>query len=151
MIYSPGDGRILEVCSISSDEFPERRLVRIFLSVLNGHVQRAPISGKIEKVIYQKGTFLDARHPQAHLENERNTVTMSSGKGTVIMTQIAGLIARRIVCWIREGDFLKQGERYGLIRFGSQVDVLLPNDVHLLVKEGDKVVGGKTVIAKWQS
>ncbi len=146
-VYSPGDGKILEV-----SHFPDGKLlIRIFLSVLDGHVQRVPVEGRIEKIVYKKGTFLDARDPQAHVQNEQNTITLSTPRGSVEVSQIAGLIARRIVCWVKEGDLLSQGERYGLIRFGSQVDVILPAGTEPSVAVGEKVWGGLTVLAKWKT
>ena len=149
IIYSSGDGKVLGLETIQDGELAGWQLVRIFLSVFDGHIQRAPMAGTAEKIIYQKGRFLDARHPRAHLDNEQNTVTFSSPKGTVVVKQIAGLIARRVVCWIKEGDSLSQGERYGLIRFGSQVDMMLPPHAELMVRKGDKILGGKTVLARW--
>lgn len=149
LLYSPGDGRVLEVAA--SDEYPSSTVVRIFLSVLDGHVQRAPVSGTVEDIRYKKGTFLDARNPRAHIDNEQNTMTLSTNRGRVMIRQVAGLIARRIVCWAKVGDGLAQGERYGLIRFGSQVDVFFPNNVEVAVKAGDRVLGGETVLGRWPS
>ena len=149
LIYSPGDGRILEVSTVQEGDFSGWSLIRIFLSVFNGHVQRAPVSGQVERVIYKKGRFFDARDARAHFENEQNAVTLTTGRGNIIVTQIAGLIARRIVCWIKEGDQISQGDRYGLIRFGSQVDVLLPPGIRIKVEKDQKVFGGATVLGTW--
>lgn len=149
LIYSPGDGRILDVTPLTNGPRAGWMEIRIFLSVLDGHIQRSPIQGRVNKISYNKGRFLDARDPEAHLKNERNEVILKSPKGELVVTQIAGMIARRIVCWIKEGTELSQGERFGLIRFGSQVDVLLPPHTTLLVTKGDRVKGGKTVLAKW--
>lgn len=148
-VYSPGDGEVLEVSQVYDANQGSCRMVRIFLSVLDGHVQRSPVSGRVKKIEYKKGTYLDARDPKAHLENERNAMTIETKNGPVVVTQVAGLIARRIVCWAKEGVSLKQGERYGLIRFGSQVDVALPIKSKVMVAVGDRVVGGRTVIARW--
>lgn len=148
-IYSPGDGKVLGVAQVHDVQDGSYRLVRIFLSVLDGHVQRSPVTGRVTKVDYKKGTFLDARNPNAHLENERNSITLETKHGSLIVTQIAGLIARRIVCWVKRGNKLEQGERYGLIRFGSQVDLHLPMKTKVMVAVGDRVVGGETVIARW--
>lgn len=145
-IYSPGDGKVLDV-----SDHEGKRLIRIFLSVLDGHVQRAPVEGRVAKIAYKKGLFLDARNLRAHVENEQNAVTLETTRGSVVVTQIAGLIARRIVWWINEGQELKAGQRYGLIRFGSQVDVLLPPAAEPAVKVGDRVTGGLSVIARWNS
>jgi len=151
LIYSPGDGKVLGIETIEEGELKGWQLIRIFLSVFDGHIQRIPVSGKIESVDYKKGVFLDARHPRAHFENEQNKITISNSKGTIFVSQIAGLIARRIVCWVNEGAQVFQGERYGLIRFGSQVDVLIPPKTELKVRPGDRVKGGTTVLAQWLS
>jgi phosphatidylserine decarboxylase len=151
LIYSPGDGKILEVAAITEGPYIGRILVRIFLSVLDGHVQRAPATGKVKSIQYKKGLFLDARDPQAHVQNEQNELTLNTSRGDLVITQIAGLIARRILCWTREGAELAQGERYGLIRFGSQVDVVMPASCKVLVQAGDRVIGGLSVLAEWQS
>jgi len=151
LIYSPGDGRVLDASQTEITAEGAYRVIRIFLSVLDVHVQRSPVKGTVTKVEYKKGRFYDARDPRAHVENEQNTVTIRTARGSVLVKQIAGLIARRIVCWVGDGAVLNQGQRYGLIRFGSQVDVLLPNSVEILVKEGDRVVGGTTVLARWKS
>lgn len=150
LVYSPGDGRVLDASQTEITADGTYRVIRIFLSVLDGHVQRSPVKGTVAKVEYKKGLFWDARDPRAHVENEQNSVTIATPHGTVLVKQIAGLIARRIVCWVKEGSKLDQGERYGLIRFGSQVDVLLPTSVEVLVKNGDRVVGGETVLARWR-
>lgn len=150
LIFSPGDGRILDTSQVETTAEGSYRIIRIFLSVLDGHVQRAPAKGQVKKVVYTKGRFYDARDPRAHVENEQNAVYLQTPRGLIIVKQIAGLIARRIVCWVQEGHSLSQGERYGLIRFGSQVDVFVPTSIELMVKVGDRVVGGKTVLAKWR-
>lgn len=149
-IYSPGDGKILAVETLDGERAGWKR-IRIFLSVFDGHVQRSPVQGRVQKIHYQKGLFLDARNPEAHMRNEQNEMTILTPEGPVVVTQIAGLIARRIVCWTKVGQTLEQGERYGLIRFGSQVDVLLPPGVQIVIAEGEKAVGGKTVIARWRT
>jgi phosphatidylserine decarboxylase len=148
-IYSPADGTVLEVSTVKEGPHAGWNFIRIFLSVLNNHVQRSPVHGTIEKIAYKKGLFLDARHVKAHVDNEQNEVTFKTPKGDVIVTQIAGLIARRIVCWSKTGDTLEQGQRFGLIRFGSQVDVLVPPSTIAKVKPGDVVVGGDTVLLEW--
>jgi phosphatidylserine decarboxylase len=149
VLYSPGDGKVVDVSQVHDANEGSYRLIRIFLSVLDGHVQRSPVEGRVKTVIYKKGTFLDARHERAHLENESNALAIESKHGTVIVTQIAGLIARRIVCWAKPGHKLKQGQRFGLIRFGSQVDLALPLSAKVTVAAGDRVVSGQTVVATW--
>jgi len=149
VIYSPGDGKILEVADTTLPDGSEGKIIRVFLSVLDGHVQRSPVQGLIEKVEYKKGRFYDARDPRAHLENEQNGVTIATPKGKLIVNQIAGLLARRIVCWIKAGDQVGQGQRYGLIRFGSQVDVLVPKETEICVVANQRVKGGESIIGRW--
>ncbi|HBL18866.1 MAG: hypothetical protein A2X36_12150 [Elusimicrobia bacterium GWA2_69_24] len=145
-IYSPGDGRVLSV----GREAGEGDTIRIFLSIFDVHVQRLPVAGRIEKVEYVPGTFAMAMDKEAK-ENERNIVTISAeGRGSlVVVEQIAGLIARRIRCWVTAGASGRAGERYGLIQFGSQAAVHLPAGTRSLVKPGDRVVGGITPVAEW--
>lgn len=127
-------------------------IMRIFLSVFEPHLQRTPIQGRVQGITYKKGRFLDARDPKAHFENEQNRIeiqpTNSKIQGPIIVTQIAGLIARRIVCWVKEGQELKSGQQIGLIRFGSQVDMVIPKSMKLRVKTGDHVTAGDTIIAE---
>lgn len=150
-IYSPGDGKVVSVASVVDGPYAGQPIIRIFLSVFDVHVQRSPVTGTVSRIEYKKGLFLDARHERAHLDNEQNLVTIETKKGPVVVNQIAGLIARRIVCWIKNGASLSQGERYGLIRFGSQVDVIFPKgSVTFESKPGDRVVGGETVLARWK-
>jgi phosphatidylserine decarboxylase len=113
------------------------------------HVNRAPIAGTIEKIDYRSGKFLMATSERARDENEQNTLTIAGADITVKCSQIAGILARRIVCWKREGDRLECGERFGMIKFGSRTDLMLPNTVEILVKEGMHVRGGITVIGKF--
>ncbi len=148
-IYSPGDGKVMETATLTEGPYSGQKIIRIFLSVFDGHVQRSPAKGVVKKIEYKKGLFLDARDPKAHVDNEQNTVTLQTANGILIVKQIAGLIARRIVWWINEGTELSQGERYGLIRFGSQVDVIMPASAQFSVKPGERVVSGETVIARW--
>jgi phosphatidylserine decarboxylase len=151
LIYSPADGLVVDVSTVTDGPQASWKIIRIFLSVFDGHVQRSPVTGQVQAVIYTKGKFLDARHISAHLENEQNNVIITSKKGTVHVKQIAGLIARRIVCWVKPQDVLKQGERFGLIRFGSQVDLLMPASVDVVATVGQRVLGGLTVVAEWKT
>ena len=148
-VLSPGDGRVLEVADVDGEGYGPGRVVRIFLSVLDGHVQRAPVEGKIVGTLYRPGSFLDARDPRAPFENESNSIEIESPRGRVMVRQIAGLIARRILCWVRPDDRVESGERIGLIRFGSQVDLYLPKEAVVVVKEGQRVRAGQTVVARW--
>lgn len=123
--------------------------VSIFLNVFNVHVNRVPISGKITKLNYQKGKFLSASFDGASLENERQTAVVKTAKDQeIIFAQVAGLVARRIVCDLREGQEVKAGEKYGIIRFGSRVDIYLPNDAEIKAMVGQTMIGGETVIAQ---
>jgi phosphatidylserine decarboxylase len=147
VIVSPGDGKVVEIVEEKDallDE-PYRR-ISIFLNVFNVHVQRTPVGGRIERVQYNKGNFLNAASHKASLDNEQSSMIIHTGKEKVLVKQIAGLIARRIVCWAKEGDNYSLGQRYGLIRFGSRVDLFLPLDAEVKVSLGDHVAGGSSII-----
>lgn len=143
IILSAADGRVTRI-----EENVEGKLVSVFLSPLDVHINRSPIAGKIIKVIYNEGKKVPATRNDASFINERNSLVIQNEKMTVTCTQIAGILARRIVCWKREGDTLELGEKFGLIKFSSRTDLLMPESVEILVKIGDKVVGGETIIAK---
>ena len=130
------------------DETPEGKLVSVFLSPLDVHINRSPISGTITNVDYIPGKKGPATTNEASFVNERNSLTITGEKMTIVCTQIAGIVARRIVCWNEKGDKLKIGQRFGLIKFSSRTDVSMPADVDILVGIGDRVVGGETIIAK---
>lgn len=147
-ILSPGDGKVMEVGEEQSPYFTQPvTVVKIFLSVFDVHIQRSPISGEVAQTEYRPGKFLDARDPRASHENESHTFVIQNENMKIAVKQIAGLIARRIVPWSRRGDKVSQGERIGLIRFGSQVDLYFSKGAEILVKPGDRVVGGLSVIA----
>lgn len=143
IVVSAADGKVTRV-----DDSNEGKLVSVFLSPIDVHINRAPIAGKITQVEYVPGRKTPATSDQASLVNERNSITIVGERMTVRCTQIAGILARRIVCWNKEGDHLEIGQRYGLIKFGSRTDVLMPSEVELMVSVGDRVVGGETIIAK---
>ena len=145
-LVSPADGRTQEVVE---EEFGGRRWQRvsIFMSPLDVHVNRSPLEGAIAAVEYRKGSFHPAMRPEVSLENEQNVVTIRGERTTVVVRQIAGLLARRIVFWKRRGDTVRKGERFGLIKFGSRVDVLLEPGIRILVKPGDRVRAGSSVLA----
>ena len=145
IIISAADGRVTRI-----DESEAGKLVSVFLSPIDVHINRAPIAGKITKVDYVAGKKSPATSDQASFINERNSLTIVGEKMTVVCTQIAGILARRIVCWRKAGDEVELGERFGLIKFSSRTDLLMPHNVEVLVSIGDKVVGGVTVIAKLQ-
>ncbi len=150
MIVSPGDGLVTEAASIATPAGPHQR-ISIFLSVFDVHVNRAPIGGVLSRVIYQKGKYLNALNPASAERNEQNTVTVcGAGKDQgieVTFKQIAGLLARRIVFNLSEGQTVERGQRVGLIKFGSRVDVVLPAEAVLRVKVGERVKGGSSVLA----
>ena len=147
LVVSPGDGVVTETVAITTPE-GERRRISIFLSVFNVHVNRAPIAGMLTSVRYQKGQYLNAMNPASAERNEQNSATIRGEDGIeVTFKQIAGLLARRIVFDYKEGDRLERGQRVGLIKFGSRVDVLLPGAADVRVKVGQKVKGGESVLA----
>ncbi len=145
-LVSPADGKVTEADWIETPHGSRLRL-SIFLNVFNVHVNRSPIGGTVSHVNYKRGLFLNAMRADSNVLNEQNTVVIEDGEYAVQVKQIAGLLARRIVCWAKPGDVLKKGQRIGLIKFGSRVDVLLPPHANLRVKKGDHVKGGSTVIA----
>ncbi|MGB6543990.1 MAG: phosphatidylserine decarboxylase [Candidatus Acidiferrales bacterium] len=148
VIVSPGDGRVMEVVEESLGERPGRR-ISIFLAIWNVHVSRSPMAGRIEKIEYRPGRFYAAMRSRASSENEQNVIHLSTARGDVVFKQIAGWVARRVVCWKKPGDQLAAGERIGLIRFGSRMDIWLPAGVEILVKPGDHVAGGSSILARW--
>jgi phosphatidylserine decarboxylase len=151
LIVAPAEGRIVEIKSVNEPHFlkGEATMVAIFLSVFDVHVQRAPIDGEIKLVKYHPGRFLDARHPQSSMVNENRVVGIESADGfRVTVRQIAGMIARRIVGWADPGATLVKGERLGMIRFGSRVELFLPLETEIMVQLGDHAKGGETIIAR---
>jgi phosphatidylserine decarboxylase len=143
IVVSAADGRVTRI-----DENESGKTVSVFLSPLDVHINRSPIAGKITKVDYIKGKKAPATSDEASFSNERNSLTIENDKMTVVCTQIAGIVARRIVCWSKLGDDLELGQKFGLIKFSSRTDLLMPKTVEILVKIGDRVVGGETIIAK---
>lgn len=149
-VLSPADGKITQIVSVQEPDFfaKEVQRISIFLSVFNVHVNRLPITGKVEYFMYRTGKFLAAFKTEASLENEQTVIGMIDRYGhKVLFKQIAGIIARRIICHVREGQTGSAGDRMGLIRFGSRVDVFIPLDASIQVKTGDTVKGGETVLA----
>jgi phosphatidylserine decarboxylase len=148
-LVSPADGKIKHIIENEDNPYTGKSCTRvtIFLSVLDVHINRVPMTGTIEQIDLKKdGKYLVADRPAASVENVQNTLVIKNGDTVVVVKQIVGLIARRIVCWAKEGDTVERGQRFGLIRFGSRVDILLPGDTQIKVEEGDMVAGGKTVI-----
>jgi len=147
VVVSPADGRVIEIREVEHQGVPSRR-VSIFLSLLDVHVNRAPIGGTVSDVQYHPGRFLVAWRPEASTENERNTITISGPEGTVVFKQIAGILARRVVCWKKKGDTVERGERVGLMKFGSRIDIFLDSCWEILVAPGGRVLGGSTILAR---
>ncbi|MCX5845728.1 MAG: phosphatidylserine decarboxylase family protein [Deltaproteobacteria bacterium] len=148
-IISPADGEIIKIEGVLEGDYlkgPSKK-ISIFMNVFNVHVNRIPYSGTVESIHYNKGDFFSASLDKASLHNEKNSIIIKTDDGKKILTvQIAGLIARRIECWIKEGMYVNKGERFGLIRFGSRLEVFLPSDSITSVKVGDKVKAGETLI-----
>jgi phosphatidylserine decarboxylase len=149
-VISPADGRIVVVEKVR-DEYLQREALKIsvFMNVFNVHSNKSPVDGTIKDVRYTPGSFVNADLDKASTENERNALWIETPRGDVTCVQIAGLIARRILCYVRAGDTLVRGQRYGFIRFGSRVDVYLPVTARPEVSIGQKVTGGRTVLARW--
>ncbi len=148
LVLSPADGRVIVIKDVYEPDYLKQdvKQVSIFLSVFNVHVNRAPVGGIVETVKYNPGRFHVAAVEKASLENEQTGMVIVHGKQKILVKQIAGLIARRIVCYAKPGDALASGERYGLIRFGSRVDLFLPRDTELKVKVGDRIKGVRDII-----
>jgi phosphatidylserine decarboxylase len=148
LVVSPADGLVTRVQKIEEANPHSAMLVSIFLSPLDVHINRAPIAGTITKIDYSSGKFLMATDERASLVNEQNVLTIEGEKITVVCKQIAGILARRIVCWKRAGETVELGERFGMIKFSSRTDILLPESVEVLVKKGNRVKGGTTIIGR---
>ena len=149
-IVSPADGHVVEIVDEPFDGAMGHR-ISIFLSIWDVHVQRAPVAGRIVKVVYKPGKFYAAWRADASTDNEQNVIYIDSPHGPVNFKQIAGAVARRVICWKPEGAEIARGERVGMIRFGSRVDLWLPLNSLVLVQRKQFVKGGETVLAKWNS
>jgi len=147
VVVAPADGRVTSIRSLSPDQ-ESSTVISIFLSPLDVHINRSPIPGKITDVVYSPGKFLMATNEKASLVNEQNILTIEGEKITIVCKQIAGILARRVVCWKKKGDNVSLGERFGLIKFSSRTDVILPPNVTIIVSEGARVSGGTTVIGR---
>ena len=147
VVVSPADGRVVVVKDEENAGRPGKR-VSIFLAIWNVHVNRSPAAGTITRLEYKPGRFLAAWAEKASLENEQNVFTLSSEHGEIVFKQIAGWVARRVVSWKKSGDTVGRGELVGLVRFGSRVDLWLPEGAEIAVKVGDNVKGGSSVIAR---
>lgn len=142
-ILSPCNGTVMDVLTNENGQTE----VRVFMSVFNVHLQRSPINGTVKSVEHKPGKFLKAHLPEAHIENEQNIITIENENGTYIVKQIAGILARRCVSWVKPGDVIKQGDKIGVIKFSSQVDLIMPAGYDVRVKVGDKVTSGLSIFA----
>lgn len=151
LVLSPADGRVSQIgffpppAELGMGDAPRLR-ISIFLSVFDVHINRTPVGGRISKIVYTPGLFLNADLDKASQDNERNAIVVETAHGPIACVQIAGLIARRILCFVREGEELAPGARFGLIRFGSRTDIYLPDSARALVAEGQRAIGGETVL-----
>ena len=151
-IVSPADGKVIVIGRVFDDRFlkTDALKISIFMNVFNVHVNRIPTSGKVLGVFYNPGKFFSADKDKASLENEQNALLIEAKNGKkFVVNQIAGLIARRIVCYAKPGDSIEKGRRFGMIRFGSRLDVYLPTDCKIDVNVGDKVKAGSSILAHW--
>ncbi|MBF0559443.1 MAG: phosphatidylserine decarboxylase family protein [Nitrospirae bacterium] len=150
LYISPADGRILQIQTVTEEKYLKGRAVEvsIFMSPLNVHVNRAPCAGVVESVVYTPGAFISAFKPEASIRNENIAMLLKGKDASVLVRQVAGAVARRVVCRVSPGVALRQGERYGIIKFSSRLDVYLPEDTAITVSIGDTVRAGETIIGK---
>jgi phosphatidylserine decarboxylase len=145
LIVSPADGKVVKISEAEGGDLS----ISIFLNIFNVHVNRSPISGELEALAYKRGRFKAAFDEEASRVNEQNVLTIRGAHGRVVVRQIAGLIARRVICWKKPGDTLQRGELFGLIRFGSRVDVVVSGSARIRVKVGDQVRGGSSILGDY--
>jgi phosphatidylserine decarboxylase len=145
LVLSPCDGTVMQVTEENG-----MKVVRMFLSVMNVHLQRAPLAGVVKSVEYRPGKCVPAMRPDAHIVNEQNVITIETDGGNYIVKQIAGILARRVVSWVKAGDRIDKGQKIGIIKFGSQVDLHLPSHARITVRPGDTVVAGETTLGEIQ-
>jgi phosphatidylserine decarboxylase len=149
-VVSPADGHVVAIVDETLDSRPGRR-ISIFLSIWDVHIQRSPVAGRLAELDYRPGRFYAALRSRASTENEQNVIYIDTPRGRVVFKQIAGAIARRVICWKQKGEALALGERVGMIRFGSRVDIWLPAAAEVIVRRGQMVKGGSSILAKWNS
>ncbi len=149
-VLTPADGRVISIeeLSMGDNRLKDRAIkISIFMSLFSAHINRIPIGGRITQLSYHPGKFFSANRDKASLYNEHNMVTLETDdRKKIVLVQIAGIIARRIVCWVKKGDYVETGQRFGLIRFGSRLEVYMPPDSRLAVTKGERVKAGQTVI-----
>ena len=150
-IVSPADGVVIGIDDYEVESISGGKRLSIFMSPLDVHINRAPVDGDVVSVKHFSGKFHRAFEESASLENERVDMLLSSSRGNIFIRQIAGIIARRIICRAKSGDVLKRGEKYGIIHFGSRVEIVIPPNANFVVGDGDRVVGGETIIARWRN
>lgn len=148
LVVAPADGRVTRVAQVIPHDPQSPTVVSIFLSVFDVHINRAPIAGEIVDVAYTKGRFMIATREEASVVNEQNALTIQGERVTVVCKQIAGVLARRIVCWKHKGEHVNLGERFGLIKFSSRTDLVLPAEVEVSVRVGERVRGGVSIIGR---
>jgi phosphatidylserine decarboxylase len=151
MVAAPADGRIIFIGPATEPEFSQEQMLKvsIFMSLWDVHVNRIPVDGTVRNMRYHRGRFMAAFEERASEENERNAMLIEMNEGQrIVLVQVAGLVARRIVCYPKVGDFVLKGQRMGLIRFGSRCDIFLPSATEVVVKMGDRTLGGETIIAR---
>jgi phosphatidylserine decarboxylase len=153
LVIGPGDGRVVEIVSVKENHYlnEETTRISIFLSIFDNHVQRFPLGGGVSHIDYQPGKFLQAYRPEASQVNEFIAMVIDTAYGKILVKQIAGILARRCINYAQAGDQINTGQRFGLIKFGSRVDLFLPLEAQVLVKEGDKIYGGLTPVAQFPS
>ena len=149
-VVSPADGRVLSVKAVMEDQYLNREMVMvaIFMSPMDVHVNRAPMAGRVETVVHTPGRFVAAYREEASMENERIDMVMEGKAGRILVRQVAGLLARRAVCRVKPGDTLEKGERYGVIKFGSRLDIYLPLGTEILVDKDERVYAGSTIVGR---
>jgi phosphatidylserine decarboxylase len=146
LIVSPADGKVVKI----SPGPPSEQTISIFLNIFNVHVNRSPVRGELKQMEYKRGKYKVAYDEEASRVNEQNILTIEGQNIRVVVRQIAGLIARRVICWKKPGNSLERGELIGLIRFGSRVDIVLPDKVKLRIRVGDKVIGGSSILGEYE-
>ena len=151
VVVSPADGKVVEIKKVLDPiRNIEKSRISIFMNIFNVHVNRSPVSGEIKEIKYIPGKFFNAELDKSSEKNERNLINIKSNHGDFTVVQIAGLIARRIVCWVKKGDKVLIGQRIGMIKFGSRVDLYIPSGYEIIINKGQKVVAGLTILAKKQ-